>query len=75
MNQQKDGTTSPDGRREGKDKKKKDREEESSDTELEKPNMSMSSWWGKDDTRDPREGRNRGAEMITTIIKEKNKHN
>ena len=36
--------------------------EESSDTELEKQtSMSMSSWWGKDDTNDPREFRDRGA--------------
>ena len=28
----------------------------------------MSSWWGKDDTRDPREGRDKG-ENITTIMK------
>ena len=49
------------------------RKEESCDTELEKTNIFMFSWWGKDDTRDPREGRDRGAKMIT-IIKEKNKH-
>ena len=32
----------------------------------------MSSWWGKDDARDPRECRDRGEKMITLIIKEKN---
>ena len=26
--------------------------------------ISMSSWWGKDDTRDAREGRDRGAKMM-----------
>ena len=31
----------------------------------------MSSWWGKDDARDQREGRDRGAKMITIIMKEK----
>ena len=31
----------------------------------------MSSWWGKDDTRDPREGRGRGAKIVTMIIKRK----
>ena len=27
----------------------------------------MSSWWGKDDTRDPREGRERRAKTIMKI--------
>ena len=31
----------------------------------------MSSWWGNDDTRDPREGRDRGANIITIIINRK----
>ena len=33
----------------------------------------MSSWWGKDDTREPREGRDRGATTITVIIEIKTK--
>ena len=31
----------------------------------------MSSWWGKDDTRDPSEGRDRGVKMITLTAKRK----
>ena len=31
----------------------------------------MSSWWGKDDTRDPREGREKGAKITTKLIKGK----
>ena len=27
----------------------------------------MSSWWSKDDTRDPREGRDRGGKIITIL--------
>ena len=31
----------------------------------------MSSWWGKDDTRDPREGRDSGVKIITIIMERK----
>ena len=34
----------------------------------------MSSWWGKDNARDPGEGRDKGAKRITIIMKEKNKN-
>ena len=63
MDQQKDGTTRQDGRQ---DRKK--RREDSSDTELEnQTSIFMSSWWGNDDTGDPREGRDRRAKIIMKI--------
>ena len=71
IDQQKDGTTRPDGRQERRKKKKR----ESRDTELEKLNKHFYvQLVGKDDTRDPREGRDGGAKMTTMIIKERNKY-
>ena len=70
MDQQKDGTTRPDGRQ----KKNKKKTRAATQSSKNQTSISMSSWWGKDDTRDPREGRDKGAKMITIITKEKNKH-
>ena len=53
MDQVEDGTTRPDGRQEKKKENKKNRKR-NSDIELEhKPSISLSSWWGRDDTRTP----------------------
>ena len=49
-----DGTTRPDGRQE-----RKKRAATQSSKNLTR--ICMSSWWGKDGTRDPREGRDKGA--------------
>ena len=72
--EQKDGTTRPDGRQERKIKERKGKKRAATQSSKNQTSISMSSWWGKDDARDPREGRDRGATMITIIMKEKNQH-
>ena len=56
-------------RRNARKKEKKGRKQRQSSKN--QTSISMSSWWGNDDTRDPREGRDRGANIITIIINRK----
>ena len=66
IDQQKDGTVRPEERQENKKNEKKRAATQSSKKQA---IISLSSWRGKDDTRDPREGRDRGANIITIIKK------
>ena len=69
MDQQKDGTARPDGRKEKKENRKKRRA--ATQSSRNQTSISMSSWWGKDDTKDPREGRDGGAKLLTMTIKKR----
>ena len=63
-------------RRKASKKKKEKRKEKKRAAAQSSKNQSsifMSSWWDKDDTRDPREGRDGGAKTGRTIIKIKQK--
>ena len=60
------------GRQENKTKKKKRAATQSSKKQT---SIYISSWWGKDDTRGPREGRDIGVKIITILIKIKTNAN
>ena len=69
MDQHKDGTTRPDGRQDLKEKENKRAARQSSNNQT---RISISSCWGKDDTRDPREVRDRGAKIIIIVKRKTN---
>ena len=46
-----------------KKKKRKEKKRAATQSSKNQTSISMSSWWGKDDTRDPREGREKGAKI------------
>ena len=58
-------------RKKQRQKKRKEKTRAATLSSENQTSISMSSWWGKDDTRDPREGRDRAAKIIATIIKRK----
>ena len=72
MDQQNYGTTRPDGSQEEKKENKiKETKRAATQSSKNRTSISMSSWWGKDDTRDPREGRDSGVKIITIIMERK----
>ena len=56
-------------RRKARKKKRKEKKKAATQNSKNQTSIFMSSWWGNDDTRDPKEGRDRGAKTIAVIIK------
>ena len=54
-------------------KKRKEKKKATTQSSKNQTSISMSSWWGNEDTRDPREGRDRGGKIITKIMNRKTK--
>ena len=73
MDQQNYGTTRPDGSQEEKKENKiKETKRAATQSSKNQTSISMSSWWGKDDTIDPREGRDEGANIIIITKRKRN---
>ena len=73
MDQKNYGTTRPDGSQEEKKENKiKETKRAATQSSKNQTSISMSSWWGKDDTIDPREGRDEGANIIIITKRKRN---
>ena len=58
--------------KENKERKTKEEKRAATQSSRNQTSIYMSSWWGKDDTRDPIEGRDRGAKIILMIKRKTN---